>query len=158
MHDRLSFLHFGNDRSAAHLVACFDGHVDVPKFFGIQGIYLDTAVDIGAAGFCDLTQRPLDTVKNIIQDTRRQSNGNRISGCLHGLTRTKPCSLLEYLDCGGILGQIDYLSYQALFPDIYHLSHLESGIALQINDGTVDAVDHTCLIHGSYLRQNENPV
>ena len=81
-------------------IALLYGHVDRPFLFGVKGIYADTTGDIFAGRFCNLFQRTLDTVKNIVDDARSKENGNGIAGAGNSLARTESGGLLKNLNGG----------------------------------------------------------
>ena len=100
MQDSRSLRHLRNDSAPVNPVTLLYGHVGLPFLFRIQGTDIHTAADVGTAGLCDLAQRPLDTIKNIGQNTRGQGNGYRCSGSRHKLARPDSGRLLIYLDDG----------------------------------------------------------
>ena len=60
--------------AAGHLVSDFDRNMRIPFLLQIKGIHADTAGDV-LAGLCrDLTQRPLNTIKDIVQDARAEDD------------------------------------------------------------------------------------
>ena len=127
--------------------------MSVPFFLCIQRIYTDTSGNIFSGGFCNFLQRTLDTVKNIVDDSRSKKNRDGVACSCNGFTGTEPCGLLKNLDSSHSFFQTDDLSYQVVLSYIYHLGDFESGIAFQINYRAVDAVDNTCFTHSSALRQ-----
>ena len=151
--DRSSFLCFCNDRARLDDIALLYGHMDGPFLLGVERVYADTTGDIFAGRFCNLFQWTLDTVKNIVDDTRSEKNRDGIAGAGNSLARTETGGLLKNLNGGHALFESDDFAYQVVFADIDHLGDLEAGIAFQIDDGTVDTVNNTCFIHDSVLRQ-----
>ncbi len=57
------------------------------------------------------------------------------------------CSLLKDLYGGHAFFQTDDFAYQIFFTYIDHLGDLESGVALSVDNRTVDAVNNTCFTH-----------
>ena len=143
MHDRTCLRHFGDNVAAVQIVSDRNGQMRRPFLCAVQVVHTDTAGNKRAAGLCDLFQRTLDSVKNIVQDSRCKGNGNRASCCGHFLARTKSRRLFIYLDRCQILVQRDHFSDQFLMSHINHLRHTETGISFQVNDGTVDSVNST---------------
>ena len=148
-----SLLSLGNDRAGAHHISLFYSEMYLPFFFCVKGVHVHAAGNIFSGGFGDLFQRTLDTVENIVDDTRSQENGDRVACSRHSFSGTQPCGLLENLNGGHAFFKTDDLAYQAFLSHIYHLGNLESRVALQINNGAVDAVNNTCSTHASDLRQ-----
>ena len=153
MKDRSGFLCFGNDRARTYNVSFFYSNVCVPFFFCIKRIYADTTGNIFSGSFCNFFQRTLDTIKNIVDDTRSEKYGNSIAGTDNGFARTKSCCFFEYLNGGHAFFQTDDFADKMIFANIDHFGNLESGVTLQIDNRTVDAINNTCFIHGSFLRQ-----
>ncbi len=55
MDDGSCFLYLGDNASGQELAVLFCQHMNGPFFFGVQGIHMDAAADVGPAGFCDFT-------------------------------------------------------------------------------------------------------
>src|SRR5699024_8290417 len=153
MDNGTGLLGFGNDRAAADRLAGLYGHMDVPFFLCVQGIDADTSGDVVAGLPRDLRQRTLDTVENIVQDSRTQNYRERVSGGFDDSARFQSGRFLKDLDGRRIFGKTDDFADKTFFANINHFGHLESGVALQVNDRTVDAVNDASLIHVSYLRE-----
>ena len=147
------FLCLGNDRTGTHNIPLLNCNMSVPFFLCIQRIYTDTSGNIFSGGFCNFLQRTLDSVKNVVDDSRSQKNRDGVACSCNGFPRTKPCGFLKNLDGGHSLFQANDLSYQVVLSYIDHLGDFESGIAFQINNRAVDTVDNTCFTHSSALRQ-----
>ena len=79
MENRSGFLRFSNDRTRSDYVAFFYCDMCVPFLLSIQRIYTDTTGNILTGGFCNLLQWTLDTVKNVVDDTRSKKNGDGIT-------------------------------------------------------------------------------
>ena len=142
-----------NNSSCAYHISNLNGYVYIPFLGSVKGINADTTGNIFTGGLGNLLQRTLDTIENIVDDSRSKKNGNGIACSYYCISWLQSCCLLENLYSGHALFQADNLSYQFLRSNINHLGNLESGITFQINNRTVNAVDNTCFIHGSALRQ-----
>ena len=153
MDDGTGLLGFGNDRAAADGLSGLYGHMHVPFFLCVQGIDADPPGDIIAGLPCDLRQRTLDTVEDIIQDSRTQNYRECVSGGFDDSARFQSGRFLKDLNRRRIFGKTDDLTDKTFFSNINHFGHLEPGVALQVNDRTVDAVNDASLIHVSYLRE-----
>ena len=151
--NRSRFLRFCNDRTRMNDVTFLYGHMNRPFLLCVERVYTDTTGNILAGGLCNLFQWTLDTVKNVVDDTRSEKNGDGIAGAGDSLSRTESCSLLKNLDSSHALFQSDNFTDKIVLSDIDHLRNLKSGIAFQINDGTIDTVNNTCSTHDSVLRQ-----
>ena len=125
----------------------------VPFLFCVKGIDADTSGNIFAGGFGNLFQRTLDTVKDVVDDSRSKKYGDGISGTCNDISWFQTCSFLENLYSGHAFFQADDLTYQMFRTDINHFGNFKSAVALQINDGAVDTVLNTCLPQGLVLRQ-----
>ena len=151
--DGVCFLSFCNDGAGTDYVTLFYCDVCVPFFFCIKGIDTDTSGNIFAGGFCNLFQRALDTVKDVVDDSGSQKYGDGISGTCNCISWFQSCSFLENLHSGHAFFQTDDLTYQMFRTYINHFGNFKSAVALQINDGAVDTVDNTCITHVLVLRQ-----
>ena len=69
--------------------------MDGPFLLGVERVYADTTGDIFAGRFCNLFQWTLDTVKNIVDDTRSEKNRDGIAGAGNSLARTETGGLLK---------------------------------------------------------------
>lgn len=63
------------------------GHMNRPFFLCVERVYTDTTGNIFAGGLCNLFQWTLDTVKNVVDDTRSEKNGDGIAGAGDSLSR-----------------------------------------------------------------------
>ena len=153
MKDRRGFLSFCNDRARSDYVSFFYCDMCMPFFLSVKGIYTDTTGNIFAGGFCNLLQRTLDTVEDIVDDTRSEKNGDGITGTGNCFARAKSCGFFEYLNGGHAFFQTNDFTDQIFFSYVDHFGNLKSGIAFQVNDRAVDAINNTCFIHDSALRQ-----
>lgn len=61
-------------------VPFLDGHMGPPFLFRVKRRDMDTAVDIGTAGLCDLAQWSLNSVEDICQDARGKGDRHWSSG------------------------------------------------------------------------------
>ena len=147
------FLSLGNDSTCAYHISNFNSYMNIPFLSSIKGINTYTTGNIFSGGFCDLLQRTLDTVENVMNDSRSQKNGNSIACSHYCIAWLQSCCLLENLYGSHALFQTNDLTDQLLRSNINHLGNLKSRVAFQINNRTVNAVDNTCFIHGSALRQ-----
>ena len=93
----------------------------------------------------------LDAVENAAQDAGRQGNRHRSAGSGHNLPRLDSAGLLVHLDRGLFRGQSNDFAHQIFLTNVNHLVHLKSRIAQDGDDGSVDAVNLTCLSHSTYL-------
>ena len=130
--------------SAAYDVALPDLHGHIPQFIRVQRVDGDTPGYILAGCFRDRLQRPLNTVKNVIQNTGAQRDGHGIARAVDDLTGLYSAGLLVDLDGGNIICKRNHFADKTFRSDINHLRHLESDGILKVNDRPVDAVNHTC--------------
>ena len=147
MQNRFRLLRLRDDRAAAHLVPNLYGHMNRPFFLFIQRGHAHTTSNVDTGRFRNTVQRALDTIENIMKDTGAKRNRDRIASRRNRLTGMQTTSLLEDLNRCALLIQTDNLAHQLLIADIYHLGHLEAGVALQVDNRTVHTVDNTRLTH-----------
>ena len=133
------------------VIADGNGEVGRPPFDAVKGVHADTPRDKRAAGLGDALQGALDSVKNVVQDAGRERHGNGVAGRDDLFTRTQPGSFLINLYRRHVLVERDDLPDQFFLADVDHFGHLEARVPLQVNDGAVDAVNRTKLIH--FIRQ-----
>ena len=129
MDNRRGFRNLGYNGSAVDLHSRRNGHVHIPEFFRIQGIYLYTSGNIFSGPSGNFRKRPLYTVENIVQDSRTQGYGNGISCGSNCLSWFQAAGLLEDLYRSGILFQRNDLPYQVFLTHMDHLGHLKPGIS-----------------------------
>ena len=108
---------------------------------------MDTAVDIGTAGLCDLAQWSLNSVEDICQDARGKGDRHWSSGSGYDLARADTGRLLVNLNDRVIGFQTDDLADEVVLADIDHLIHCEARISFQMDDRAVDSVNNTCFTH-----------
>ena len=70
----------------------------------------------------------LDTVKNIMDNTRPQKHGDRISCTGNSFAWLKSCSFLKYLYSGHAFFQANDLTYQMLRSYIDHFGNFKAWI------------------------------
>ena len=129
------------------------GNVGFPFFFCVKRVNADTTGNIFSRGLGNLCQRSLDTIKNIVDDSRTKENGNSVSCSDNSFSGFQPCSFLKNLYGRHMFLKTDDFSNQFFGAYIDHLGDLEAGVALEVDNRTVNTVDNTCFIHGSALRQ-----
>ena len=154
MKDRRGLRNFCDNGSSVDLHTRGNSHVHIPEFFCIQRVYLHTSGYIFAGLFGDYREGSLNTVKNIVQDSRSKGNRDRVPRSGDSLSGLQAAGLLKDLDGSGIFFQRDDLSHQMLLSYMNHFGHLEPCISFQIDDRAVDAVNNTSSTHDSALRQN----
>ena len=128
--DRSGFLCLGDNRTCADDIAFFYCNVCFPFFFGVKRVNADTTGNIFSRGLCNLCQRSLDTIKNIVDDSRTKENGNGVSCSDHGFSGFQSGSFLKNLYGGHMFLKTDDFTYQFFRAYIDHLGDLESGVAL----------------------------
>ena len=122
-------------------------------FCGVKRVNADTTGNIFSRGLGNFCQRSLDTIKNIVDDSRSQENGNGVSCSDYGFSGFQSGSFLKNLYGGHVFFKTDDFSYQFFRAYIDHLGDLESGVALEVDNRTVNTVDNTCFTHVLNLRQ-----
>ena len=145
------FRNLGDDSAGEKMVALFHGDVGVPALVHVQGVHVDAAADIKAGFSGDFAQGPFDAVKNVVEDAGGQRNGHRRTGSGHGFAGFHAGGFLVYLDDGVVGVEADDLPDQIFVSYIYHFVHFQSHVAFDVDDGTVDAVDFSCLSHACRL-------
>ena len=154
MKDRRGLGNFCDNSSSVDLHTRGNSHVHIPELFCIQRVYLHTSGYILAGLSGDHREGSLNTVKNIVQDSRSKGNRNRVPTSGDRLSGLQAAGLFKDLDGSGVLSQRDNLPHQMLFSYMNHFGHLEPCISFQIDDRAVDAVNNTSSTHASALRQN----
>ena len=153
MKDGGGLLCLGDHSTCADHVSFFYCDVCFPFFLSVKGINTDTAGNIFSGGLCNFCKRPLDTIKNIVDDSRPKENGNCVSCSGNGFSGFQSCSFLKNLYSRHMFLKSDDLSYKFLRAYIDHLGDLEAGVALEVDNRTVNTVDNTCFTHVLDLRQ-----
>ena len=128
--DRSGFLCLGDNRTCTDDIAFFYSNVCFPFFLCVKRVNADTTGNIFSRGLGNFCQRSLDTVKNIVDDSRSQENGNCVSCSDYGFSGFQSGSFLKNLYGGHVFFKTDDFSYQFFRAYIDHLGDLESGVAL----------------------------
>ena len=147
------FLCLGNNRACTDDVTFLYGNVGFPFFFCVKRVNADTTGNIFSRGLGNLCQRSLDTIKNIVDDSRTKENGNSVSCSDNSFSGFQPCSFLKNLYGRHMFLKTDDFSNQFFGAYIDHLGDLEAGVALEVDNRTVNTVDNTCFTHVLDLRQ-----
>ena len=154
MYNRSCFRHFCDDGASVYFHALCNGHVHVPEFFCVQRRYLHTSGNVFSGLLCNDGKRSLDTVKNIVQNTGTQSDGNSVTAGGYRFPRFQSTGFLENLYSSGVFFQGNDLAHQVFLSYINHFRHLKACIPLQVNDRAVNAVNDTGFTHVLSLRQS----
>ena len=147
------FLCLGNNRACTDDVTFLYGNVGFPFFFCVKRVNADTTGNIFSRGLGNLCQRSLDTIKNIVDDSRTKENGNSVSCSDNSFSGFQSCSFLKNLYGRHMFLKTDDFSNQFFGAYIDHLGDLEAGVALEVDNRTVNTVDNTCFTHVLDLRQ-----
>ena len=147
------FLCFSDNRACTDDVTFLYGNVGFPFFFCVKRVNADTTGNIFSRGLGNLCQRSLDTIKNIVDDSRTKENGNSVSCSDNSFSGFQSCSFLKNLYGRHMFLETDNFSNQFFGAYIDHLGDLEAGVALEVDNRTVNTVDNTCFTHVLDLRQ-----
>ena len=147
MQDGVCLRHFRDDIAAMEILSFLYCDVCRPFLLPVKKIHADAAGDKRTRGIRDPLQRALDTVENIVEDPRGKCYGYGTSAGNNFLSRPKAGCLLIYLDRCQVFIQSNDFADKLFLSDIDHLGHAEAGIALQIDDGSVDPVYFPGLKH-----------
>ena len=128
MKDRRGFLGLCNNGTRSYHITLFYGYVYIPFFLSVKRINTYTSGNIFTGGFCNFLQRTLDTIENIMNNTRPQKHGDRISCTGNSFAWLKSCSFLEYLYSGHAFFQANDLTYQMLRSYIDHFGNFKAWI------------------------------
>ena len=112
--------YFCNDRAWMDVLSLLDDDMGIPFFMDIKRFHIDTAGNVLAGFFGNFLQRSLDTVKNIMNDTRSEHNGNGVTCGGNCFARFQSCCFFIYLNGGSVFAQRDDLSNQIFLTYIYH--------------------------------------
>ena len=133
------------------ILSFFHGDVGLPSLLPVQRIHTDTPGDKRPRAVCDPFQRTLDTIKNVVDDTRSQRHRYRAAAGHHFFSGAQARGLLIDLHCGQIFVKGNDLAHQMLTSYIDHFAHAKPGISFQINDGAVNPVNRSGLTHHRHL-------
>ena len=151
--DRSGFLCLGDNRTCTDDIAFFYSNVCFPFFLCVKRVNADTTGNIFSRGLGNLCQRSLDTIKNIVDDSRTKENGNGVSCSDNSFSGFQSRSFLKNLYGRHMFLETDNFSNQFFGAYIDHLGDLEAGVALEVDNRTVNTVDNTCFTHVLDLRQ-----
>ena len=121
------------------------GHGHVPLGSLVQRRLMRTALDEAAHVLLDGGQRALDAVIDVAQDAGAEGHGQRAARALDRLACFQTAGLLIDLDGGFPVVHADDLADKACLADIDHLHHFQISLALDGDNGAVDAVN--CVFH-----------
>ena len=93
----------------------------VPTFLTIQRIYRNALCNKCASCLGDFLQRPLNSIKDIVEDSRRKRHRHGISSGCHHLTWPQARRLLIDLNRCPVLLKGNHLSHQLILTYIDHL-------------------------------------
>ena len=120
VNDRFCFRHFGDDRAWMNFLSLLDDDMGIPFFVDIERFYIDTTGNVFAGFLGNFFQWSLDTVKNVMDDTRSEHNGNGVTCGGNCFARFQSCCFFIYLNGGAVFAQRDDLSNQIFLTYIYH--------------------------------------
>mmetsp|Transcript_125902 Transcript_125902/g.187926 ORF Transcript_125902/g.187926 Transcript_125902/m.187926 type:complete len:462 (-) Transcript_125902:85-1470(-) len=121
-----------------------------PGLLHVQRLHVDTSGDEHGSGLLhDDLQRTLDSVENLVHDTRTQHHRQRLTGTLNRVTNAETGGLLVNLDGGGISLETDDLSDEAEGSDTHKLVHSGSLHLLGNHHGSGNLDDNARLAVGN---------
>ena len=125
----------------------------LPELLPVQCIHTDTTGDKCTPLVRNPLQRPLYTIENVIEDSRRQCHRYRCPGSFHKLSRTQSGSLLIHLYSRPVLIKGNDFANQLLLSHMDHLRHLKHRLPFQVDNRAIDAIYFFCpyVIHPSHL-------
>lgn len=111
-----------------------------PFFLLVECGHADPAGDEIAGFFLDRLERPLDAVKDIVENAGTERRTQRAAGRIYRLARPQPGCLLIHLNGGFLIIDADDLASEPAAAHEHHSHHLQAGIARQGDNRPVDAL------------------
>ena len=106
-----------------HVVADRNGGVEIPHLGHIEAISVDTALDEDAHFRLQISQRTLNTIVDLSQQTRAELNRQGLPSSDHGLARTDAGRLLVDLDNRLVSMQFDDFTHQSFISHAHDFVH-----------------------------------